>query len=356
MSVTADPFYKKLSLNLLSIALIILLFYIAQGILVPIFTAILLATLLLPVVQLLQKFRLNNLLSTLITIILAVILIAVVLYFFTSQIANFFDDWPAIKGRFADLITSLKVWIKDHLNIAVRKQEQYIKETTENMQDSAGGIVGQTFLSLTEMLSYIVLLPIYTFLILYYRLLIVKFLIDVFKNSDEEKVRDILHESQSVSQAYIRGLITEMVIVFALNATGFLILGIQYAFFLALVSAMLNLIPYIGMLVANLFCMVITLVSSENIMDVVWVGVILAVVQVIDNNFLMPMIVGSKVRINALAAIVGVLVGGAICGIAGMFLSIPGLAILKVIFDRVNALKPYGMLLGDAQNGNGKHK
>jgi predicted PurR-regulated permease PerM len=133
-------------------------------------------------------------------------------------------------------------------------------------------------------------------------------------------------------------------------------LGIQYAFFLALVSAMLNLIPYIGMLVANLFCMVITLVSSENIMDVVWVGVILAVVQVIDNNFLMPMIVGSKVRINALAAIVGVLVGGAICGIAGMFLSIPGLAILKVIFDRVNALKPYGMLLGDAQNGNGKHK
>jgi predicted PurR-regulated permease PerM len=59
------------------------------------------------------------------------------------------------------------------------------------------------------------------------------------------------------------------------------------------------------------------------------------------------MIVGSKVRINALAAIVGVLVGGALCGIAGMFLSIPGLAVLKVIFDRINGLKPYGMLLGD---------
>lgn len=61
----------------------------------------------------------------------------------------------------------------------------------------------------------------------------------------------------------------------------------------------------------------------------------------------MPMIVGSKVRINALVTIVGVLVGGALCGVPGMFLSIPGLAVLKVIFDRVNGLKPFGLLLGD---------
>jgi predicted PurR-regulated permease PerM len=81
--------------------------------------------------------------------------------------------------------------------------------------------------------------------------------------------------------------------------------------------------------------------------DVLWVGIILAAVQFIDNNFLMPMIVGSKVRINALVTIVGVLVGGALCGVPGMFLSIPGLAVLKVIFDRVNGLKPFGMLLGD---------
>jgi predicted PurR-regulated permease PerM len=345
--VTTIPFYKKLSLCLLSVALIILFLYVAQGILIPIFISILLATLLLPIVQFLQRHKFNRLLSILVTILLAVFIIAVVVYFLSSQIINFFDDWPAIKERFGELFTSLKVWIKENFNVAIHKQEQYIKETTKNVETSAGGIVGKTFLSLTEALSLIVLLPIYTFLILYYRHLIKRFLIDVFKNSSEEKVQDILHESQTVSQLYIRGLFTEMIIVFALNSAGFLILGIQYAFFLGLVAAMLNLVPYVGMLVANLFCMIITLISSENVADVLWVGAILAVVQVVDNNFLMPMIVGSKVRINALAAIVGVLVGGAICGIAGMFLSIPGLAILKVIFDRINGLKPYGMLLGD---------
>ncbi len=146
---------------------------------------------------------------------------------------------------------------------------------------------------------------------------------------------------------YIIGLLIEMLVVFALNSTGFLIVGIQYAFFLALVAALLNLIPYIGMLVANIFCMVITFVLSESGYDVLWVGAILAVVQFIDNNFLMPLIVGSKVKINALATLLGVLVGGALCGISGMFLSIPGLAVLKVIFDRVDSLKPYGLILGD---------
>jgi predicted PurR-regulated permease PerM len=150
----------------------------------------------------------------------------------------------------------------------------------------------------------------------------------------------------------------EMTIVFSLNALGFLLIGIKYAIFLALVAALLNLIPYIGMIVANIFCMLITLISNETmkLADVFWVFVVLALVQFIDNNFLMPMIVGSKVRINALVTIVGVLVGGALCGVPGMFLAIPGLAVLKVVFDRADGLKPYGMLLGDDGQMAGKKK
>jgi predicted PurR-regulated permease PerM len=176
-----------------------------------------------------------------------------------------------------------------------------------------------------------------------------KFLVDVFHNAGAANVADILHASQSVSQSFIAGLMIQMIIVFILNAAGFLILGIKYAIFLALISAILNLIPYIGMLVANVFSMLITMISSEvmHVNDVIWVGVILATVQFIDNNFLMSFVVGSKVRLNALVTIIGILIGGALCGITGMFLSIPAMAVLKVIFDRVDELKPYGMLFGD---------
>jgi predicted PurR-regulated permease PerM len=160
-------------------------------------------------------------------------------------------------------------------------------------------------------------------------------------------VHEVLSESGTIVQQYITGLLIETTIVFTLNCIGFLILGINYAIFLALLAALLNLIPYVGMLVANIICMLVTLVSSDSISNVLWVGIILAAVQFIDNNFGMPLIVGNKVRINALVTIIGVLIGGALCGIPGMFLAIPGLAVLKVIFDKVPDLQPWGLLLGD---------
>jgi predicted PurR-regulated permease PerM len=216
------------------------------------------------------------------------------------------------------------------------------------MQQGASG-VGTALLGVANILVMLILLPIYTFLILYYRKLIHKFLADVFPERHRSKVEDVLTESQNIVHGYMVGLLLEMAIVTALNTAGFLIIGIQYAVFLAVLAAVLNLIPYVGMLVASVICMAVTLTTSDNIADIIWVGVILVVVQFIDNNFIMPYIVSSKVRINALVSIIGVLVGGALAGIAGMFLSIPGMALLKTIFDRVDGLKPWGDLLGDEQ-------
>ena len=346
-STTTAPFYKKLSLNLLSLLVIIILLYIGQGILIPIFFAILISTMLLPVVQFFERRRLNKFFSILFTVVIGIVVVCSVLYFLSAQILNFLDDLPTIEARLNELLLAMEKWVHVHFNIPVRKQAQYLKDTTHTMSNLPGGIVGQTLLSITEGISYLILLPIYAFLILYYRDLIKKFLVSIFKDGHEARVKEVLIESRMVSQLYVVGLFIEMAIVFALNAVGFLILGVKYAVFLGLVAALLNLVPYIGMIIANLFCMLITLISSDSLGDVLWVGGVLAAVQFVDNNFLMPIIVGSKVKINALATIVGVLVGGALCGISGMFLSIPGLAVLKVIFDRVDYLKPYGMLLGD---------
>jgi predicted PurR-regulated permease PerM len=152
------------------------------------------------------------------------------------------------------------------------------------------------------------------------------------------------------------GLLVEMAIVTVLNAIGFFLIGIQYAIFLAVLAAVLNLIPYIGMLIASVICVAVTLTTSDSTSAIVWTGVILIIVQFIDNNFIMPYIVGSKVRINALFSIVGVLIGGLIAGISGMFLSIPVMAIMKAIFDRVDNLQPWGLLLGDPKQEKGKQR
>jgi predicted PurR-regulated permease PerM len=344
---TRTPFYHKLGLVLISLTIICLTLYYAKGIILPVLFAILLAMLLLPITGFLARKKFPKPLSIIMPLFLSIIVIAAVIYFLSTQIVNFLDDAPALRERIQEVSTSFQSWLNAKLNISVPKQNQYLKDTVEKVKEGAPGMISATFLSITEVLTYIVLLPIYTFLILYYRLTIKNFFIGVCKDGDEDRVHEVLSESGAIAQQYITGLLIETTIVFTLNSIGFLILGIKYAIFLALLAALLNLIPYVGMLVANIICMVVTLVSSENISDVLWVGIILAAVQFIDNNFGMPMIVGNKVRINALVTIVGVLVGGALCGIPGMFLAIPGLAVLKVIFDKVPELKPWGLLLGD---------
>lgn len=347
MSAAADstPFYQKLASNLLTLVLLGSILYVGQSILIPLFFSVLLATLLLPIVMFLRSWKIPHPVAIILSLLLAMAVILGIAYFLSRQMVTFFQDIDVIKERLNELFSSIQGWIRENFNVNVREQQEYIEETKEKVE--AEKIVGATVVSLTTFISYIVLLPVYTFLLLYYKELIKQFFIFVFRNDTEDQIRDVLHESRMVSQSFILGLLIEVVIVFTLNSTGFLILGIKYPLFLALVAALLNLVPYIGMLVANVFCMLITLVSSENMSDVLWVAVVLALVQFIDNNFLMPFIVGSKVRINALATLLGILVGGALCGVPGMFLAIPSIAVLKVICDRVEPLKPYGILVGD---------
>jgi len=341
------PFYQRLGFTLLSLGIITVAIVLGKEILLPILFAVLLAMLLLPITNYLVGKGLHRILSIGLPVLLTLILFGGLIYFLSAQIINFLDDAPELKKKLTEVGASAQKWINENTNITVRKQNEYIKETVEGIKDNGGKLVGFTFGSLTGILTYIILLPIYTFLMLYYRTHIKGFLVGVFKNGSENKVNEVLEESSAIAQKFLTGLIIETAIVFTLNTIGFLVLGIKYAIFLALLAALLNLIPYVGMLVANVFCMLVTLVSADNVQNVVWVGVILAAVQIIDNHFLMPLIVGNKVRINALVTIIGVLIGGLLCGIPGMFLAIPALAVLKVIFDKVPSLNPWGTLLGD---------
>lgn len=254
---------------------------------------------------------------------------------------------PTMARRFDELLAMAQQWVNETFNISFWRQDLYISETAEKMKDSGPRVLQQTFTTVTEIISYFVLFPFYTFLILYHKATIKKFLVEVFTRTEEDRVVDVLHESQSIILQYVAGLLIELTIVFSLNAAGFLVFGIKYPIFLALVAALLNIVPYIGMLVANIFCIVITLISSENLTDIFIVAGVLAGVQLVDNNILMPLVVGNKIRINALAIIIGVMVGGALAGVPGMFLAIPGIALMKVVFERVHSLRPWATLLSD---------
>ena len=345
---SAAPLHLKLNSVLISLGILCVALVLGKEIILPILFSILLANLLLPFTNFLVRKKVYKSITIILPLLVSILVGAGIVYFLSSQIVHFTEDVPALERRFDAVSHSFQVWFRESTSITIRRQNQYLQETMTDLQDRAPGFMGSTVASLTGILAYAVLMPLYTFLILYYRTMIKAFLISVFKNGSEQDVREILTESTDIAQKYLIGLALETTLVFTLNVTGFLILGIKYPVFLALLAALLNLIPYVGMLVANVMCMLITLVSSTSTTDVLWVGLILAVVQFLDNNIGMPLIVGNRVRINALVTIIGVLVGGALCGIPGMFLAIPGLAVLKVVFDKIPDLHPWGMLLGDS--------
>jgi predicted PurR-regulated permease PerM len=356
MTQSQPPFSSRLALNLVSIFLLGWMIYLGKSILLPLFFSITLAMLLLPVVNWLNKKGIRDVIAIIIALLLFILFTVGILFFLSSQIAGFLEDLPQIKEKLGQHLVTAQEWISNNLNISVGKQEEAAEQAKQSMQSSGTGGLGVVLMGIGSMLVNIILLPIYTFLVLFYRKLIYKFFRGVFADRDRDKVEEVLTESQTIVNGYMAGLLLEMAIVVVLNTAGFLIIGIPYAIFLAVLAAILNLIPYIGMLIASVICMAVTLTGSDNISDVIWTGLILIVVQFIDNNFIMPYIVSSKVKINALVSIIGVLIGGALAGVGGMFLSIPGIAILKVVFDRVDGLKPWGLLLGDdaANNKGGK--
>lgn len=162
----------------------------------------------------------------------------------------------------------------------------------------------------------------------------------------------IVSETKSVVQHYLVGLVIETVLVAILNSAGLLLLGIEYAILIGITGALLNLIPYIGGLVAVAIPVMVALVTKDSPWFFLYVIGVYYTVQLIDNNYIVPRIVASKVRINALVSIVVVLAGGALWGVGGMFLSIPLIAIVKVICDHVESLQAIGFLLGDTRVGN----
>ena len=346
---TQLPFYLKASIILLGLTLLFYILFLLKDILVPICFAALLGILLNPLVNKMICWRVPKILAIILAILLAVAVAAGIIIFISSQLASFSELAPQLQQRGTAILNAAMAWIQETFNIPQDKQMQKLNQALQSGQ----AYIGQTLSTMMGIIGVVVLLPIYTFLILYYKPLFLNFFYEVFENKHVEKVTDVLNETKTAIQKYIQGLLIEMIIVATMNSVALLILGVRYAILIGIIGAILNLIPYIGGLVAIALPVLMSVVTGDDgyttpLLIIAAYGLI----QFIDNNIIVPRIVSSKVEVNAFFSIVIVLFGGALWGVSGMFLSIPFLAICKIIFDRIDNLKPWGHLLGTTMDEN----
>ena len=337
------PFYLKSTTVLFGLILMCITFYTLKGILAPIAFALILAILLNPLVNFLQKKKIKKVIAIILALLLLILVIGGIFYFISSQIISFGDNLPALKTKFNEHLAQLHSWIAANFNIPIAKQQKMLSDGMNSGKAYLGTAVG----GILSTFGNIILLPIYIFLLLFYKPLILNFFHEVFAEKNTDKVSDVLTETKTAIQSYMVGLLLEALVVSALNAAALFILGVQYALLLGVIGGILNMLPYIGGLVAIALPVIIASVTKDGFTTPLAIIASYTLIQFIDNNFLVPFLVSSRVKINALVSIIVVLLGGALWGVAGMFLSIPFVAILKIIFDRLPEMKPWGKLLGD---------
>jgi predicted PurR-regulated permease PerM len=337
------PFYIQSTAVLFGLVLLVYVLVTLTDILVPLAFAAFLAVLLNPLANKLEKMKVPKVLAIIISMLIAILVVASVFYFLSTQIIQFGDSLPMLKQKFGEITINLKTWVQQTFGIAITKQDQMVKDALNNSQ----AIVGKTVGGVLGTLAIVFLLPVYIFFMLLYKTLILNFLYEVFAEENSKKVSEVLSETKGAIQSYIVGLLIEMIIVAVMNSAALMLLGVKYGILIGCIGAILNLIPYLGGIIAIALPVLMATVTKDGYSTQLGVIIAYIVIQFIDNNILVPRIVSSKVQINALMSIIVVLLGNQLWGISGMFLSIPFVAVLKIVFDRIDDLKPWGKLLGD---------
>lgn len=339
------PFYAKVALIFISAFALGLTMYFGQHIIVPILYATMIAILLNPFVNYLLGKNINKIIAISIAVVLTILLLLCAIYVVSAQLTLFSETYPQLKEKFLTTSTQLLQWISIKFGIRPSTISAWIKDT---QNDAIGNLaIGERLTEVGRMLVIGTLLPVYLFMILYYKPLLLEFIRKLFRFEYHIAVVEVLGNSKKIIQSYLVGLFFELIIVAVMNSAGLLLIGIDYAIILGITGAILNVIPYLGGITAIALPMLIAFITKDSLVYPLLVFIVYIVIQFIDNHYIIPKIVASRVQLNALISVIAVLIGSAFWGIPGMFLSIPLTAIMKVIFDHIEPLKPWGFLLGN---------
>jgi len=342
------PFYAKLAFVLVSLISIAFIFCIGKDIITPVLMAFLFAVLLVPVFTFLHsRLKFPRHLAAACCILFFALCIVGILVFISYQVNDIANDFGTIKKNANSFITDIQKYITEYFHVSVGEQKKYLDNVTKDSVQNGKATIGSAIISITDLLLDCTIIPIYTFLFLLYKDHFILFLAKLVKKEDHSVLKDTLSQIKVSINNYIVSLIFEMIVVSILTSLGLWIIGIKYFVLLGLITGILNMVPYIGILIAGIITVLASLTGTPEASIILGILIVNIVVQLIDNNILVPLIINSKVEINAFVSIIGIIIGGAAAGISGMFLAIPLLAILKITFERIESLEPWGYLMGN---------
>ncbi len=350
MNISEQPFYFRATVQLLLAGLLVTFLIFAKNILIPFTIAVVFTFLLMPISKRLETWRIPKVIAILISIIMALAVFVALLYFFYSQVISFVNEWPAMQEALTSKWVSFQQFVSETFHVSELEQQVWLKTKIQESAATGGVLVLGIFSATTSFLASFALIPIYIFFLTLYKDKFREFVLLITQDDKNDHALMVVKKVSVVSQKYLRGIFLDVVILSVLNSTGFLILGLPHAILFGVLAALLNIIPYIGVLIGSILPILMAFMTKDSMIYPLAVLGICFFVQFLDNNFITPYVVGSSVSINPLTATLALIGSSLIWGIPGMILCMPLTGMAKVVCDNVESLKPYGFLIGEEVN------
>jgi len=342
------PFWLKSSVTLIGLSLLFVILSYGKFILMPLAFAAFVSMLLNPVVSKLESWKLGRAFSIILTLLLVLIVFSGIVTLISAQFVQFSERIPEVTERLKTVTADGVDFLEETVGISEEERTDYLEQGLSNLIDKSGQYLGSILSATTSAFTLMSLLPIFVFFMLYYKEMYQTFFRKLFERKEGNSMIDgVLGNVQEVTQNYLVGMLTVIGILAVLNTTGLLLIGLEHAIFFGVFASLLAVIPYIGIIIGALPPLLFAFLLGDSLLTPLLVIAVFGTVLFLEGNFITPRIVGSKVSINPFMAMLALIIGGELWGISGMILFVPLIGILRVIFEQIEELKPYGYLLGN---------
>lgn len=322
-----------------------IILYVGKPLFIPLSFALFISFILQPVCSQMEQKGINRVVAILLGILAVTLVFSGFFYLGYRQFLKFIHEWPAIREKIVNLIQTIKLFFTSEMGFSHEQVESWSALLFTKSANSIFEFIENSVGSLMVNIVILVLIPVYTFLILYYRHQLVEVVYSFFASRERKKVADVIGLSIKTYYNFIKGMAVVYLIVGALNSIGLLLLGVPHAFLFGFLTAIMTFIPYIGIVIASLLPISYAWITYNSIWYPLGVVGIFTFVQYLEANVLFPWAVGQKLKLNTLITLVVIVVGGILWGAAGMILFIPFAAILKLIADRMEGWESLSKLM-----------
>ena len=337
MKLLKVSYIKYYFYTIISLIALVYVIKVSKIILAPLLLAVLISVALYPILNWIQKRITSRILSVSLLIFVLSTLLGAILYLMVLQFANFYEDYPNISNKLSHLLKQVEGFIKSELGLSSFNLVEITQENSaEILSSGANNSILSILKSFTGLLTYLILIPLYIFLMLYYKPAI-KRLVQISLEKLEIKATTVIKETSVLVQNYLKGMFTVMVILGFLNSLGLLLLGVPYAFILGFMVAVFGIVPYIGTLMGSVLVLIVSFLSQGDYLTLLYIVTLFASIQFLEGNLLTPKIVGNKVNVNPFIAIIALLIGDQIWGVVGMIIALPSASIIMLIIKQLKS-------------------